>query len=619
MLVVVAQVILFSGNAAAVFNAQTLVLGGFIALSAGCGMAILLRIASGLQQAMAQTNQLAEELSDGQSDELSAQDQANNAGNVTGAFDNNELTSLANSLGQLQRELTHNLKTLQSQARFLDRLEQALNYSADMAVMMDRDGRILFSNRAARRQLGLLPDLSPERALAESFLRVEDAKQLAEVLTTWKDMDREFTFQREDREPFIVHCIQTIVAPNDEAPAKIIMLRDITEHSRMKRQLYQSEKLAALGQLISGVAHELNNPLTAILGFAEICRDPELKKTELYENLEVIEHEAMRSAGVVENLLNFSRRRQSQRSTVNLRELLERCLNLLSYNFRTGNVSVNRHYVDEIKAVQLDEYQIQQVFMNLMINAAQAMREAGIEHPTITVATRDDPDSGRAVVEISDNGPGIPEEIREQIFSPFFTTKKEGEGTGLGLTVSKGIVEEHGGTLEIRSEMGKGTTFEIAFAKTDLHWLDSEDEDMEHGAEQAADSPVVEGRVLVMDDEMSILSMAKQVLSGVGLHVTMVQTLTEAQQLLESEHFDVIVADVHMPDGDGQDVLPILANSETNRDSGCIFITGNPQMASEVKSQHPDHVTLLKPFRLQDFSAEVVGILEERCGARESA
>lgn len=620
LMVVVAHVMSFSADSAAVFNTQVLVLSGFIALSVGCGVTILLKIAGRLQDAAAQTNQLVEAMSAGQAGAAAEQGQAADDGSVTVALDDNELTSLANSLGSLQRELTNNLQTLQSQARFLDRLKQALDYSTDMAVMMDSDSRILFSNRAARRRLGLLPDLNPERALAESFLRAADAKRLSEVLTKWEDMDRELTFQREDNEPFIVHCIQTVVAPPGEASGKLIILRDITEQSRMKRQLYQSEKLAALGQLISGVAHELNNPLTAILGFAEICRDPELKKAELHENLEVIEHEAMRSASVVENLLNFSRRRQSQRGMVNLRELLERCLNLLSYNFRTGNVSVNRHYTDDIAAANVDEYQVQQVFMNLMINAAQAMREAETAHPTITVATRNDPDSGRAIVEISDNGPGIPDEIREQIFSPFFTTKGEGEGTGLGLTVSKGIVEDHGGTLKIRSEVGGGTKFEIAFAKPDPHRLDYDEDEGQHGGntEQTEVVSDLEGRVLVMDDELSILSMAKQVLTARGLSVTLVQTLAEAQQLLESEHFDVIVADVHMPDGDGQDVLAFLENSEDNRDSGCIFITGNPQMAAEMKSQHPDLSTLLKPFRLQDFSAEVTDAIDARRGAHEA-
>ncbi len=622
LMVVVAQVMSFSADSAAVFNTQVLVLSGFIALSVGCGVVILLKIAGRLQEAAAQTNQLVEEMSGGQADEGEGAGRGQGVvdSSVPVGLDDNELTSLANSLGRLQRELTNNLQTLQSQARLLDRLKQALDYSADMAVMMDSDGRILFSNRAARRRLGLLPDLNPERALAESFLCAADAKRLSEVLTKWEDMDRELTFQREDNEPFIVHCIQTVVAPPGEASGKLIILRDITEQSRMKRQLYQSEKLAALGQLISGVAHELNNPLTAILGFAEICRDPELKKAELHENLEVIEHEAMRSASVVENLLNFSRRRQSQRGMVNLRELIERCLNLLSYNFRTGNVSVNRHYTDDITAASVDEYQVQQVFMNLMINAAQAMCEAGTAHPTITVATNHDPDTGRAIVEISDNGPGIPDEIRERIFSPFFTTKGEGEGTGLGLTVSKGIVEEHGGTLKIRSEVGRGTTFEIGFAKPDPHRLDYDEDEGQHGGdtEQPEVSPDLEGRVLVMDDELSILSMAKQVLTAHGLSVTLVQTLAETQQLLESEHFDVIVADVHMPDGEGQDVLAFLKNSEVNRDSGCIFITGNPQKAAEMKSQHPGLSTLLKPFRLQDFSAEVIDCLEARRDMRES-
>ena len=616
LLVVMAMVVSTSGgDSGAIFNSQVVLLSGFIALSVGCGLAILLQIAGRLQEAAAWSSELMAEASRGQAGEESS--------SVEEGFpvvaDQNELTSLTHSLTCLQKELTRNLDTLRSQARFLDRLEQTLDYSADMVLLTDRQGRILFSNRAVRRKLGLLPDVNPKHALAESFLRPQDARRLAEVLTKWENMDREFTFEREDREPFMVHCIQTVVAPPDEPASKIIILRDITEHSRMKRQLYRSEKLAALGQLISGVAHELNNPLTAILGFAEICRDPELKKTELYENLEVIEHEAMRTASVVENLLNFSRRRQSQRGTVNLRELLERCLTLLAYNFRTANVSVNRHYTDDISALSLDEYQIQQVFMNLMINAAQAMRDAETAHPTITVATRLEPGTGRPVVEISDNGPGIPEEIRDQIFSPFFTTKKEGQGTGLGLTVSRSIVEEHGGALQVRSEVGQGTAFVISFATPEPQLVTQDLEAQGQQARDGADEDLAGGRVLVMDDEVSILSMANQVLSSRGLEVRLVRTLADAEKLVQKEAFDVIVADVHVPDGDGKEMLTLMANSEKNRDSACIFITGNPRMAAELHEQHGELTTLIKPFRLHDFCAEVIDCMTARRRARETA
>ncbi len=222
-------------------------------------------------------------------------------------------------------------------------------------------------------------------------------------------------------------------------------------------QLIQSEKLSAVGQFVAGVAHELNNPLAAVIGFSDLlCQTGADEKVR--PHLELIAKSAHRCHKIVQNLLGFARQHPPERSLVQINGTIDEVLEIMAYEFRTSNITIVRELKDDMPVIMADPHQLQQVFVNILSNGRQAV-EAFRPDGQITVRTRVE---GRFVrIEFSDNGPGIRPENLSRIFDPFFTTKPVGKGTGLGLSLSYGMIQEHGGRISVRSELGHGATFEI--------------------------------------------------------------------------------------------------------------------------------------------------------------
>ena len=262
---------------------------------------------------------------------------------------------------------------------------------------------------------------------------------------------------RKDGTPIDILASSTVIEYGGRK-AVMTIARDVTEIKRLQQQLIQSEKLAALGQLVSGVAHELNNPLTSVLGYTQLLLMRNQLDPQAAEQLEIVSQEADRARRIVRNLLSFSRQHKPSRAEVDLNELVERTLELRAYEMKVNNISVCREPGD-IPCVMADEHQLQQVFLNIIINAEQAI-ESGSRAGHLTVKTEMDV-SNRVRIVIADNGPGVPPHIVEKLFDPFFTTKPVGQGTGLGLSISYGIVKEHGGVIKVESEPGRGARFII--------------------------------------------------------------------------------------------------------------------------------------------------------------
>jgi len=232
--------------------------------------------------------------------------------------------------------------------------------------------------------------------------------------------------------------------------------QQMAELKQTQAQLVQSAKLAAIGELAANIAHEINNPLTTVLGFASFIAERLTPDDPMREELTLIQDEASRARDIVRDLLQFSRQRDFMPETVNLNQVLEQVLGMLRRQGAFGAVTVNEEYAAELPCVEVDVSRIKQVFLNIINNAVYVMAEGG----TLTVRTTA---GSRGVrVDFEDTGPGIAPEHRDRIFDPFFTTKPEVSGTGLGLSVSLGIVQSHGGTIEVASEVGQGTTFTVA-------------------------------------------------------------------------------------------------------------------------------------------------------------
>ncbi len=254
----------------------------------------------------------------------------------------------------------------------------------------------------------------------------------------------------------------------DRRPLIIHYMKDITEVVRLKKQLYHAEKLTSLGLLVSGVAHEINNPLTGVIAYTELL----LLKTDegpLKNELRKILHSAERCKKVVENLLTFARQREPLRSLESVNEIIDRAIELRAYWLRTNNIEIVRDYGD-IPSLFLDSQQMQQVFLNIILNAEQAIQDAGVKNGRIKFTTRYLQEEDKVIVRISDNGPGIPEENLSRIFDPFFTTKPVGIGTGLGLSISHGIVSEHGGSIWAENSPEGGAIINIELPARDSNY-----------------------------------------------------------------------------------------------------------------------------------------------------
>jgi PAS domain S-box-containing protein len=237
----------------------------------------------------------------------------------------------------------------------------------------------------------------------------------------------------------------------------IVSVRDITVEKKLEQQIIQSERLAAMGQMIGGFAHELNNPLTSILGMSELLQEGEAPES-VRKQMVVLQQQARRAAEIVQNLMYFSRPPAPGKSPIDLGELVQRTLHLHAYSLRKNNITVDFLKETSVPAVSGDAHQLMQVFLNLILNSEQAMREVR-DRGTLRIRIENQEKSVSVIFQ--DDGPGISPEILPNIFDPFYTTKRPGRGTGLGLSISKAILREHNGNVEATSGPGGGAVFTV--------------------------------------------------------------------------------------------------------------------------------------------------------------
>ncbi len=246
----------------------------------------------------------------------------------------------------------------------------------------------------------------------------------------------------------------------------VILQEDLSDRARLEEQLLRSEKLSSVGVLAAGVAHEINNPLTTILGYAKLLLEGRPKDDEDHDALDLVAEEAQRVQHIVRNLLDFSRRESGEKAPTSIIELVERTLSLVAPDLRKRGVVVTRDLNRDVPMALVEARRIEQVLVNLLTNAGHAMPDGG----TLTVRSGliMDVTPPRVFVEITDTGEGISKRDLGRIFDPFFTTKEPGKGTGLGLSVSHGIIVDHGGKIDVESEVGAGTTFRIILPGVDI-------------------------------------------------------------------------------------------------------------------------------------------------------
>lgn len=370
--------------------------------------------------------------------------------------------------------------------------------------------------------------------------------------------------------------------------------KKVEERSRKLEEaqaiLIQSEKLSAVGQLVSGVAHELNNPLAAVIGFSQLSLGTEANpKTVSY--LKKICSEADRCAKIVNNLLTFSRKSKPEKKLVRINGIIEKTFDLMSYQFQVNNIKIVKDLDPDLPKTMGDFHQLQQVFLNIVNNAFQAMMEKS-KGGSITVRTKRIEDM--IFIEFTDTGPGIPKENLNKIFDPFFTTKEIGKGTGLGLSISYGIIKEHGGNIYALSELNKGATFVIELPIVEAHLSEVEKEKALKGV-----SSNFQATILVIDDEQNILDLLYDFLGEKGYQVDTANSGQEALRKLKVGTYDLILCDLKMPNLSGQQLYAEIKRIHPELSSKIIFFTGDtvsPQTESFLKLT--GNKVIPKPFDL---------------------
>jgi PAS domain S-box-containing protein len=389
--------------------------------------------------------------------------------------------------------------------------------------------------------------------------------------------------------------------------AVVTAIVDLTEPKRIEAELerqrqilHQNEKMSALGSLLAGVAHELNNPLSVVVGHAglleELAPDEATRERALK-----IRTSADRCARIVRTFLAMARSKPKQRGPVQLNATIEAALEIVAYGLRTADIEVIRQLAPDLPPVWADADQLHQVFANLFVNAQQALQSStGARQLRIT--TRHDAASVR--VEVADNGPGIPPEIAKRIFDPFFTTKPQGVGTGVGLSVCHGVIAAHDGEISLKGEPGQGAVFVVRLPRSQVV--------SEAAAVEARAQPWRRGRILVVDDEPDIGQLLADILARDGHSVERALSGRDALARLGDGAVDLIISDLRMPDMDGPALYRALTSQRPELARRMVFVTGDTLAAdltgflSEIGAR-----VIEKPLDPQDISHKVQALLAD--------
>jgi len=491
------------------------------------------------------------------------------------------------------RDITDPKRAQDTLARSEARYRHLVESASDAIVTLDANGRFTTVNHAAENISGykreelvgqwfapMLPDDDLPKALAHFQQALSGETGLFES-----------QFYRKDGEIRTISITYSTPQKDEEV---LCLIRDVTDQKMLQEQLIQSEKMSAIGQLVSGVAHELNNPLAGISAFAQLLLAEKRFPPDQRTAAETIYSEARRASRIVQNLLTFARQHKAEKVPTAINQVLDDTLELRGYELRVRGIDVRREYDESIPETMADAHQLQQVFLNLITNAEQAMEQRDGHHHRLTVRTRRNADAIR--IEVEDTGDGIPANLIERIFNPFFTTKPTGSGTGLGLSISLGIVREHEGRIWAENPQ-TGARFVVELPITTPR----------ASGEQTA-VPQVQSmgsdrlRVLVVDDEASVRVSLQRYLAGKGHEVETTASGEDALVRLKASKYDAVIVDMRMPDLSGEQLFERLRSNDPAHAERVIFTTGdlvNEQMRRFLDGTGRPCVP--KPFEFASF------------------
>ncbi|MEX2184980.1 MAG: PAS domain S-box protein [Chloroflexota bacterium] len=487
--------------------------------------------------------------------------------------------------------------------------------SPDAILVVTQDGQILDANDAATRLFRAdVAWLVGRRAADLTAVDLSAVRPSTDALALGESLRLRPTAVRRDGETFPSE-VEVAAVDLDGGRRYLVRVRDLTDQERLQAELVQAQKMEATGQLVSGVAHELNNPLAAIILSSELIRRDAALPEDLRHNADLLVEEATRTKRIVQNLLDFARQRPPERYPTSIRALIESVLTLQSYSLGRDGILVETEIGDDLPLVELDRGQLQQVLVNLTHNAIYAIREGSGSRIHITAATEGPADAPRVRVTVMDDGTGVPPEVVEHLFEAFFTTKPAADGTGLGLPVSYGIVKSHGGELRYApSALGRGAAFTFDLP---VHAIANAGGSTPSEPEAKATAPL-EGpkttrdadagieadqdrrAVLVLDDEPSIRVFLAKALKALGYDPVVAEDGPAAIALADGGPYHAILCDHQMPDMSGIEVYEALVAMEPSLAGRFVMMSGDVLNAAlDAFASSHDVLVMAKPFDLE--------------------
>ncbi|HWC75558.1 MAG TPA: ATP-binding protein [Gemmatimonadales bacterium] len=497
--------------------------------------------------------------------------------------------------------------------RAKEQWETAFDALSEGIAVVDTDGVVRRANRSLASLLGVPVSTLVGTPLGDALLGKSQA--LAELLAGTRRGERVAPLvARSERLQRTVRVNAALITGAAFEQSVVVLVEDVTDQQALETQLVQSEKLAAVGQLVSGVAHELNNPLTSIVGLSEfLLEQKELGKKDR-GHLQVIQEQAERAGRIVRNLLTFARQGTGERALVDLNDVIRRTLSLTAYDLKLKDVMVTRELSGALPGVLGDRHGLQQVVLNLITNAAQAVAENPRDRPReITVSTWFD---GQVHLRVADSGPGIPDAVVQSVFTPFFTTKEPGKGTGLGLSITYSIVESHGGHITVESRpaaAGSGASFRVDLPPA------PPDVVAQAMAPAAAQSPgssaggqFVKRTILLVDGDPAVQRTIKALFARDGHDVEVAGDPQHALDLAQRGSFDLVIIDARAMAPGKRGVLlaeELVAKLPALRER-IIVATGDVRPATEETLARLGVRYVRKPFNLRDLRVEAARLWE---------
>jgi len=514
----------------------------------------------------------------------------------------------------LSRDITERRQTEEALRRSEKRYRTVLEQMEEVYYEVDITGNLTLFNDALCRQLGY----SKKELMGMNYRVYTTPENVKKVLETYNHVYRtgepvkSFPVERIRKDGTRIFA-EFSAFPLQNEKGEIIgfrgIVRDVTERKQAELERKQMEqraqfasRLASVGELASGVAHEINNPLTGVIGYAHLLLDRKDISQDIRHDLEIINEGAQRVAAIIRKLLTFARQQKPEQRFANINEIISTTLDLRTYELASNNIRVAFQPARDLPMTIVDPGQLQQVFLNLIINAETEMKLAK-GGGKLSIKTEQVDNTIR--ISFKDNGPGIAKENLERIFDPFVTTREVGQGTGLGLNVCHGIITEHKGRIWVESKLGRGATFIVELP---IVTEDSQLVLLEPTVEEP--KKATKAKILVIDDEPVIRQFVSRVLSEEGHEVEALDNAKDALKRIKSKRYSLILLDIKMPGIGGIELYKQFQGIAPSLKKRVVFITGDvmgkrtTDFLAKTKAPY-----MMKPFDAEQLKTEINRIL----------